>query len=78
MHERDEIEKQLKEEAERIREHLDGAPVVIIAGGSRDAGIRRTMLASAFGEGESRLRDLLGILQASIQIETFKHFTNLA
>lgn len=52
MHERDEVEHQLREEAERIREELDGAPVVIIAGGSSEAGLRRTMLASALGEGD--------------------------
>lgn len=78
MHERDEVERKLKKEAERIREDLNGALVIIIAGGSAEAGPRRTMLSSAMGEGDQRLRDLPGILQTSIQIETLKHFSNLS
>jgi hypothetical protein len=72
MHEQDPIELELKSEAKKLREKY-GAPVVIIVAGAKEAKIHRTMTASSFGKGEWRLRDLLGILQASIQIESWKH-----
>jgi hypothetical protein len=75
MHEEHDIEKQLLQEAERISEAHKGAPVVIIVGGSTEAEIPRCMLASTLRPAEGyRLRDLLGILQTAIQIETQKHF----
>jgi hypothetical protein len=70
MHEKTRIEKKLKIVAERISAEYGNAPVVIIVGGSGPA-IPRTMTASSFKKG--RLRDLLGLLQASIQIESWKH-----
>lgn len=72
MHEKTTIEKKLKIEAERISAEYGNAPVMIIVGGSKSANIRRTMTATCIKEG--RLRDLLGLLQASIQIESWKHF----
>jgi flavin reductase (DIM6/NTAB) family NADH-FMN oxidoreductase RutF len=74
MHEQDPIELELKSEAHRLREKY-GAPVVIVVAGSEDANVTRCMTASSFGPGKWRLRDLLGILQASIQIESLKHLT---
>jgi hypothetical protein len=74
MHEIHEIEKGLRQEAQRISKRHGGAPVVIVVGGHREADtdIRRCMTASTL-QGY-RLRDLLGILQTAIQIESLKHF----
>lgn len=76
MHENHSIEKHLRKEAQRLSEEYDGAPVIIVVGGDSATNIPRTMLASCIeGRGrEVRLRDLLGILQTAIQIETLKHF----
>jgi hypothetical protein len=70
MHERTLLEKQLKIEAERLsKQHV--APVVIIVGGTQENRITQT--ASFFPGETARLRDLLGLLEASIQIESLKH-----
>jgi len=73
MHEQHKIEKKLKADANRISRDLGGASVVVIVGGSDEADIPRTMTASSIQGQDVRLRDLLGILQTSIQIETWKH-----
>jgi hypothetical protein len=72
MHEKHGIEKALKRESERLSARYGSAPVVIIVGASKGANISRTMTGSRIKNG--RLRDLLGILQTAIQIETLKHF----
>ncbi len=74
MHEQHEIEKKLKIEATRISSELGGAAVVVVVGGSTEPDIPRTMTASSIKGQDIRLRDLLGILQTSIQIESWKHF----
>ena len=74
MHEQHEIGKDIKTEASRLSERLGGAPVVIIVAGDTEANIPRTMTASSIKGKDVRLRDLLGILQTSIQIESWKHF----
>ena len=74
MDEQHEIEKQLKAEAKRISEQMGGAPVVIVVGGDTQADIPRTMTASRIKGKDIRLRHLLGILQTSSQIESWKHF----
>ncbi len=74
MHETSKIEKALKAEAERLSAQHRNAPVVIIVGGSDEAKIERTMTATSFNHSDGRLRDLLGMLQTAIQIETWKHF----
>jgi len=74
MHEKHDIEKKLKIEASRISEEMDGASVIIVVGGDTEANIPRTMTASSIKGKDVRLRDLLGILQTSIQIESWKHF----
>ena len=76
MHEQHDVEINLKDEANRISEQMGGAPVVIVVGGDSDANIPRTMTASSIKGEDIRLRDLLGILQTSIQIESLKHFSN--
>ena len=78
MHEKNEIEKDLRKKAEDISSEYNGAPVVIIVGGIgeivKDKGeLKRNMLGSSM-HNDYRLRDLLGILQTSIQIESLKHF----
>ena len=74
MHEKHRIEKQLRGEAERISASYGGAPVIVILAGSAEADVSRTMIASTLHDQGDRLRDLLGILQTAIQIETLKHF----
>ena len=74
MQEEDMIELELKQEAKRISERYKGAPAIVIVGGSKEADVKRVMTASAIGGQDVRLRDLLGILQTSIQIESWKHF----
>lgn len=76
MHEEHEIEKRLKIEASRLSAELGNAPVVIIVGGSESANIPRVMTSSSIKGADVRLRDLLGLLQTSIQIESWKHFRN--
>ena len=69
MHESHEIENDLRKKAEAISAQYEGAPVIVIIGGSKAANIPRSMLGSSLHDGE-RLRDLLGIMEASKQIET--------
>jgi len=78
MHEKSNIEKELRAKAEDISSEYNGAPVIIIVGGTgeaiKDKGeLNRNMLGSSMHDGY-RLRDLFGILQTSIQIESLKHF----
>lgn len=70
------LQQRLHREAERLSKELDGAAVVVIVAGSQEAQLDRTYTGwSHIADGrEGRLRDLLGILQASIQIETRRHF----
>jgi hypothetical protein len=77
MHEKHPIEKELKKEAKRLSARYGNAPVVVIVGGSKTANIPRTMTASCIAEQHGRLRDLLGLLQTAIQIESMKHFDML-
>jgi hypothetical protein len=76
-HIRTRVEVQLEKEAKRISEQYGNAPVVIVVGGvTGSRSLTRTMTASAHigsNGGPGRLRDLLGLLQTSIQIESWKH-----
>jgi len=67
--------KTLNKKAKEISEKFNGAPVVVIIAGSKNSGIPKTITGWAnLGEGrEGRLRDLLGILEASKQIESLNH-----
>jgi hypothetical protein len=67
-----EIERELEEEARKISERY-GAPVVIVMGETDESDVPRTMTAFA-GPPEMRLRDVLGLLQASIQYEGIRHY----
>jgi hypothetical protein len=71
MHEKHRVEKELKLEAARISAKHGNAPVVIIVGGSEAAKLPHTMTASYIKDG--RLRDFLGLLQASMQIISWRH-----
>jgi hypothetical protein len=73
MHEIHDIEIELKHEAMRLGERYGNVPVVIIIAGSQETKVPRCMIGSNM-RGRYRLRDLLGILQTAIQIETLKHF----
>lgn len=66
---------ELREDADGISERYDRAPVAIIVAGSQEAAVPRCVTVfSNLGEGrEGRMRDQLGILQASIQIEALNH-----
>jgi hypothetical protein len=75
MHERTEVERRLRREAERISGEYQGAPVVIVVGRSGKAGLRRTMIGSSLHNQGDRLRDLLGLLEVGVQIESRKHLT---
>jgi len=67
------IEKELSKKAKEISKEYDEAPVVIIIAGTGKEGLTRCITGFSHHD-ECRLRDLLGILQTSIQIETLKHF----
>lgn len=69
-----EIQSKLSAHAKAISEELNGAPVVVIAAGSRDANIGATVTEAHIPGDDVRLRDLLGILQTAIQIESMQHF----
>ena len=72
-----EIQQQIQGDAEEISRRYGDAPVVVIVGGLKAGNVPRTFTAwSDLAEGrEGRMRDLLGLLQASIQIESLKHLT---
>ncbi len=67
-----ERERELEQEAKRISERY-GAPVVIVMGDTKEADVPRTMTAFA-GPPDMSLRDVLGILETSIQYESIRHF----
>ena len=63
--------------AKAVSEELGGAPVVVVAGGSSAHGLEATMAgwANISGSGrEARFRDIVGILQSAVQIESFLHY----
>lgn len=65
----------LNKKAKEISEEFSGAPTVLIVAGSKDAGVPFCTTGRAnLGEGrEGRMRDLLGILEAAKQIESYRH-----
>ncbi|MFQ6109463.1 MAG: hypothetical protein ACE5L7_07915 [Candidatus Aminicenantales bacterium] len=79
MHETHPLEEKLRREAERISARYKGAPVIIIIAGTGKLSDpedipKRCMIASTLRPEKHRLRDIVGILQTAIQIETLKHF----
>ena len=62
--------------AAEVSEGLGGAPVVVVAGGSTAHGLEATLAgwANIVDGRETRFRDILGILESAIQIESFLHY----
>jgi hypothetical protein len=71
-----EIKSLLHEQAGEISKLLNGAPVVIVTGGStkHDVPATCTGWANMTEEREARFRDVVGLLQSAIQIESFWHY----
>ncbi len=71
-----EVKAALHQEAKRVSERFNGAPIVIVAGGATDKQSPATIAGWAnIVEGrEPRFRDVVGILQAAIQLECFIHY----
>jgi len=59
--------------ASELSEELGGGPVVVVAGGSAKHGVDATLAgwANTVHGREGRFRDIIGILQSAIQIESF-------
>jgi hypothetical protein len=68
------IEKELRQRTEQISETYGGAHVLVIVAGSAQANVPRCMIDSTLRQEGYRLRDLLGVLETAIQIETLRHF----
>ena len=64
-------ERELEEVAREISDRY-GAPVVIVMGDNDEENVPRVMTAFA-GQDELKLRDVVGLLQASIQYESIRH-----
>lgn len=68
------IRKELFEEAKRLSEEkYDGAPVVIVVGGLKKAIVLHCITGWSFPDEETRLRDIVGVLQTAIEIESLTH-----
>ncbi len=50
-----------------------GAPVVIVVAGSEEAKVPQCLTVWKFPGEETRLRDIVGVLQTAIQIESKRH-----
>lgn len=72
-----EIAVQIRKEIQELSNTLCdkyGAPVVIVVAGSKEAKVPQCLTVWKFpGEG-TRLRDIVGVLQTAIQIESLRHF----
>ncbi len=73
------LERELDELARRISEKYNGALVAIVLAGSENVTLPRCVTGfSHHGEGrKSRLKDLIAILQTSIQTETLRQFGDM-
>jgi hypothetical protein len=67
-----ERERELEEEARKISDRYC-APVVIVMGDNDEGNVTRVMTAFA-GQNDLTLRDVLGMLETSIQYESIRHF----
>ncbi len=65
-------ERELEEVAREISARY-GAPVAIVMGDNDEGNVPRVMTAFA-GQDELKLRDVIGILQTSIQYESIRHY----
>ena len=66
----------LHEAADELSRELGGAPVVVVVGGSSEHGIEATVAgwSNLSQHREGRFRDVLGILQSAVQLESFFHY----
>jgi len=69
-----EVKEEITKDAKNISERYQGAPVVIIVGGLKKAGVPSCVTGRWIPHSEDRLRDRVGIMQTAIQIESFNHF----
>jgi hypothetical protein len=71
-----EIRAQLHAKAREVSEIFQGAPVVIVVGGSTQHNVPATVAgwANMTQEREARFRDVIGVLQSAVQIESFWHY----
>ena len=71
-----EIKAELKVMAQEISQQFNGAPVVVVVGGSTKHDVPAVAAGWAnLVEGrEGRFRDVVGLLQSAIQIEAFQHY----
>jgi len=67
------IRVELFEVANTLSEKYDGAPVVIVVGGLREARVLHCITGWKFPGEKTRLRDIVGVLQTAIQIESLDH-----
>ncbi len=67
------IKEEIKKEAKILSDRYQGAPVVIIIAGSKKADVGACITGRCIPDSEDRLRDLVGIMQTAIQIESFQH-----
>lgn len=68
---------QIKTEIQELANTLcekHGAPAVIVVAGSEEAQVPQCLTVWKFPGKETRLRDIVGVLQTSIQIESLRHF----
>jgi len=72
------IKEEIKEEAKNLSDRYQGAPVVIIVAGSKEADVGACITGRWIPGSENRLRDLVGIMQTAIQIESFDHLFSQA
>jgi hypothetical protein len=68
--------RKLHEAAEALSAEFNGAPVVVVVGGSSEHDTEATVAgwANLSAGRQSRFRDLVGILQSAIQLESFFHY----
>ena len=71
-----EAKQHLHQAAARVSEELGGAPIVVVVGGSSEQGLEATVAgwANICPGRETRFRDILGILESAVQIESFLHY----
>jgi len=67
------IKEEITKEAKNLSDRYQGAPVVIIVAGSKKADVGACITGRFIPDSEDRLRDLVGIMQTAIQIESFQH-----
>ena len=66
----------LHEAADELSQELGGAPVVVVVGGSSEHSIEATVAgwSNLSQHREGRFRDVIGILQSAVQLESFFHY----